>query len=196
MRTRDAEKEKLVQEKAIELIVKNGLESFSMNKLAKACKISVATLYIYYKDRDDLIISIAADCGRKMGEAFVKDLLPDMSFREGLWIQWLNRFKFMEENPLLYTFSEQLRTSSYQDHFLKSFVGDLEKVLGGFMKNVYHRGEIDEMPFEVYWSLAFAPLYSLLRFHVEGQSLGGRSFRLEKEYIEAAFDHVVKALKK
>ena len=55
MRTRDTDKEKLVIEKAIEQIVQDGFQGFSMNKLAKACNISVATLYIYYQDKDDLI---------------------------------------------------------------------------------------------------------------------------------------------
>ena len=38
MRLRDTKKENLVKSKAIELIVNEGLEGFSMNKLAKACK--------------------------------------------------------------------------------------------------------------------------------------------------------------
>ena len=61
MRTRDNNKVELVKKTAIELMVKDGLEGFSMNKLARACNISVATLYIYYKDRDDLIVNIAVD---------------------------------------------------------------------------------------------------------------------------------------
>jgi TetR/AcrR family transcriptional repressor of multidrug resistance operon len=69
MRTRNTDKVQLVKQKAIELIVKNGLEGFSMNKLARACNVSVATLYIYYKDRDDLIIKVAVEEGRLMGDA-------------------------------------------------------------------------------------------------------------------------------
>ena len=47
MRTRDTDKEQLVKQKAIELLVNDGLDGFSMNKLAKACDIAVATLDIY-----------------------------------------------------------------------------------------------------------------------------------------------------
>ena len=63
MRTRDTDKEKLVIEKAIELIVSDGFEGFSMNKLARLCKISVATLYIYYQHKDDLIKKIGIEIG-------------------------------------------------------------------------------------------------------------------------------------
>ena len=49
MRGRDLNKVDLVKLNAMELLVRTGFEGFTMNKLAKECKISVATLYIYYK---------------------------------------------------------------------------------------------------------------------------------------------------
>ena len=60
MRSRDSVKVDLVKQKAIELLVRSGVEGFSVNKLAKACGISVATLYIYYRDKDDLIRKVVA----------------------------------------------------------------------------------------------------------------------------------------
>ncbi len=80
MRLRSIEKEELVKQKAIELIVKDGLEGFSMNKLAKACQISVGTLYIYYKDRDDLIIKVTVEELKLMEDYIIKDFNPEMSF--------------------------------------------------------------------------------------------------------------------
>jgi len=55
MRIRDEQKEALVKEKAIELLVEYGFEGFSMQKLAREVGISPATLYIYYSDKEDLI---------------------------------------------------------------------------------------------------------------------------------------------
>jgi AcrR family transcriptional regulator len=72
MRTRYTEKEKLVRENAIVLLVKDGFEGFSMAKLAKACNISVATLYIYYKDKDDLIKQLGVEEVRRMMELMTK----------------------------------------------------------------------------------------------------------------------------
>jgi len=63
------------------------------------------------------------------------------------------------------------------------------------MDNAQARGEVDKMPIEVYWSVAFAPLYSLVRFHNEGQSIGGDPFAISDEILWATFDRVVKALK-
>ncbi|MCQ6959692.1 TetR/AcrR family transcriptional regulator [Mucilaginibacter aquariorum] len=196
MRIRNTDKVQLVKQKAIELIVKHGLEGFSMNKLAKACSISVATLYIYYKDRDDLILKIAIEEGALMGDAMIKDFDPEMLFEQGLRKQWENRYNYMVANPIMTLFFEQLRSSSYQQIFLSSFLKDFKLVMGKFMDNVIARGEIDVMPFEVYWSVAFAPLYNLIRFENEGQSMAGKPFKMTDEILWKTFDLVVKALKK
>lgn len=196
MRTRDTNKEQLVKQKAIELIVKDGLEGFSMNKLAKACNISVATLYIYYKDRNDLIINIAEEGGGLFTEALLKDFDPEARLEDGLKIQWQNRYRFMKDHPELNLFFDQLRSSSYQDKFLASFLHEFKSMMGRFMNNVIARGEIEEMPFETYWSIAFAPLYFLARFDHEGQSLGGKPFKLTDEVLWRTFELVIKALKK
>jgi TetR/AcrR family transcriptional repressor of multidrug resistance operon len=196
MRTRNTDKVQLVKQKAIELIVKNGLEGFSMNKLARACNVSVATLYIYYKDRDDLIIKVAVEEGRLMGDALIKDFDPELPFEQGLRKQWENRYNYMIANPIMGLFFDQLRSSSYQQEFLSSFLKGFQVVVGKFMHNVIERGEIEAIPFEVYWSVAFAPLYNLIRFEREGQSMGGKPFKMTNEILWKTFDLVVKALKK
>ncbi|EHQ30097.1 TetR/AcrR family transcriptional regulator [Mucilaginibacter paludis] len=195
MRTRDTEKEQLVKQKAIENIVKYGFEGFSMNKLAKACGISVATLYIYYKDRDDLIIKVAMEEGDRMGDAMLKGFDPESSFEDGLWVQWKNRYEFMTQNYLSAQLFEQLRSSTYHEEFMSAVMERFKMTIGKFMQNVVARGEMNEMPLEVYWSVAFAPLYSLVRFHNEGRSIGGKAFIMNDELLQQAFNLVLKALK-
>ncbi|QNK64894.1 TetR/AcrR family transcriptional regulator [Pedobacter sp. PAMC26386] len=196
MRARDIEKENLVKKTAIEIIGKGGFDSFSMNKLAKACGISVATLYIYYKDKDDLISHLAAEHGKLMGESMLLNFDTEASFEDGLRIQWENRYRYLINNPTLSGFYEQLRASIYQEQFLNTFMKDALGPFERFNENIVTRGEVGAMPFEVFWSIAFAPLYSLVKFNNEGQSLGGKPFKMNDEMLWQAFDFVVKALKK
>jgi len=195
MRIRDEEKVQLVKQKALESLVKDGFEGFSMNKLAKACGISVATLYIYYKDKDDLIISIGQEEGDKMADAMIKNFDPTASFEDGMRIQWQNRYAYVMANPLAYLFFEQLRTSTYQVKFLESFMQKFKVVITAFMHNVVARGEMNPMPLEVFWSVAYSPLYSLIRFEREGQSVGGKPFKMTDKILWQTFDLVIKALK-
>ena len=196
MRTRDAVKVELVKQKAIALLVKDGFEGFSINKLAKACGISVATLYIYYKDKDDLIIKIATEAFNKMTSAVFKDFNPDAGFEEGMRLQWKNRYRYMIKNPETALLLEQLRSSTYQKAIFKSTIDEFTNMMGRFFHNALSKGEVDEYPVGVFWSVAFAPLYSLIRFNSEGTSVGGKPFKLTDKLVWQTFELVMKALKK
>jgi AcrR family transcriptional regulator len=196
MRTRDTDKEQLVKEKAIDMFVTDGFEGFSMNKLAKACNISVATLYIYYKDKEDLIINIAREEMKSMSEAILKNFDTEASFEQGLREQWKSRSTYMLGNQKLSIFFDQLRSSNYQDQAFGEVINEFKRVMGRFMKNAVERGEIEPLPLEVYWSVAFAPLYNLITFHYRGESMAKKPFRLTDKILWQTFDLVIKALKK
>jgi AcrR family transcriptional regulator len=178
------------------MLVNDGIEGFSMNKLARACSLSVATLYIYYKDKEDLITSIAIEEGEKMHEETMKNFDPEMHFAEGLKRQWENRSRYVMENPEATQLFEQLRTSTYHPKVLETFHSNFKEMMSRFVSNAVQRGELDLMPLEVYWSVAFSPLYALLRFHNEGTSIGGKPFTISEKVLWGTFDLVLKALLK
>lgn len=194
MRIRDVSKEELVKKRAIMVLGREGFEGFSMNKLAKACEISVATLYIYYKDKDDLIVAIAIEEMEKMHQAMLKGFDPLMPFAEGLRIQWKNRASYMLDHPEVSLFFEQLRSSTYHGDIFPTATKVFSDAMSSFMKNAMKNKEIDPMPLEVFWSIAYGPLYTLLRFSHEGRSVGGRPFAFSQKILWKTFDRVVMAL--
>ena len=196
MRTRNSSKEELVKQKTIEMLVVDGFEGFSINKLAKACGISVATLYIYYKDKDDLIVTVGMEQGKIWNDVMLKDFDPLAPFEEGLRVQWQNRYTFSVQHPLAMRFFEQLGNSTYKDKLMSNVMVHFKESMGNFVKNAIERGEITKLltP-EIFWSIAYAPLYNLIRFNTEGQSMGGKPFKLTDEILWQTFDLVIKALK-
>src|SRR5688572_26042300 len=135
MRTRDVNKENSIRQKAIEMIVKEGLDGFSMQKLARAAGVSPATLYIYYKDRDDLITQIATEVSNRLMETSLKGLHPKMSIADGMAIQWKNRLEFYMNYPLDVEFIEQIRYTPVYDGIKKILRQRFGDVLGKFMHN-------------------------------------------------------------
>jgi TetR/AcrR family transcriptional regulator, multidrug resistance operon repressor len=196
MRPRDETKIQAIRSTAIEMIAKEGLENFGINKLARAVGVSPATIYIYYADKDALLNALSVEEGLRMTNATLEGLDPEMPFEQGLWIQWQNRARYAMNNQLGAKFFEQLRSSTYRENMLKVIGDEMKKRGGGFVKNAVKRGEINEMPLEVFWSIAFSPLYSLVRFHHDGQSLGGRKFTFSEKIMKETFNYVLKALKK
>ncbi len=195
MRTRDEQKEQAIRQQAIEMIAKEGLDGFSVNKLAKAAGVSVATLYIYYKDREDLILQVCNEVSSHMLECSLKNFHPDMSFEEGLRIQWVNRAAYFMEFPAEVQFIEHVRYSHYYGKIAKVLHSKFSEVLGKFVHNAIQKNELIKLPFEVYWSLAFAPLYQLIKFQTQGFSMTNEPFTLTDETMMQALQLVLKALK-
>ncbi len=194
MRTRNTGKEQLVKQNAIEMLVEDGFQDFSMNRLAKACGISVATLYIYYKDKDDLIKKIGVAIGKNFFSVMMKDFSPAMSFKEGLKRQWENRATAALKYPKEAACFEIIRHSSHGDHILKESLKDFKSSMGEFFHNAVKKKELTPVSLEVFWSVAYGPLYSLLRFHSEGKSIGGLPFKFSKKTMEETFRLVITAL--
>lgn len=194
MRPRDENKLQAIKQKAVEMIAREGLEGFSVNKLAKAAGVSPATIYIYFKDKEDLITSVSVEEGEKMSKATLKDFDPEMSFADGLWIQWRNRADYMLNNHVSEAFWEQVKNSVYRDEMVSKVTENFRQSMGEFMKNALARKQVNAMPLEVYWSVAFAPLYNLIRFHNEGRSLAGQRFVFSHKMMKQTFDLVLKAL--
>lgn len=194
MRKRDANKEIIIREKAIEMIVHQGFDGLSMHKLAKASGVSVATIYIYFKDRQDLIQSLYAEETKKMTDATLTGFDPESHFDIGLKVQWLNRLQYCLKNPYSMTFIEQVKHSPLVDRSVMDarFLNAMSK----FVRTAIERKELIRLPVEIYWAIAFAPLYQLVKFHISKTSMPGHPpFELNDESIDQAFSLVIKALK-
>jgi len=196
MRTRDENKAQAIREKALEMIVREGFDGLSMQKLAKAAGVSPATIYIYYKDRDDLIVQLWVQETERMFDATLVDFDPTMSFEAGLKIQWMNRARFCIDNPVSADFLEQLKHSPYHPTAMKKVNPRFMEAMKEFAHNAIKRNELVKLPLEVYWSVAFAPLYSLVKFHMTGRGLRGtEKFVLDDKTMSQALKLVLKALK-
>ncbi|HZZ76355.1 MAG TPA: TetR/AcrR family transcriptional regulator [Puia sp.] len=194
MRTRNAEKEELVRQEAIEMLVRDGFQGFSMNRLAQACGISVATLYIYYQDKNDLIQQIGAEIGKQFMAKTLQEFDPEMSFAEGLKKQWENRAAFAMKFPKEVACYEIIRRSRHGDDIVEESLKGFKATMSAFTHNAVKNKELAIMPLEVFWSIAYGPLYTLLRFHEEGKSIGGKAFKFSKKIMDDTFQLVLKSL--
>jgi AcrR family transcriptional regulator len=194
MRVKDTVKEDNIRQKAIEMIVKEGLQGFGINKLAKAAGVSPATIYIYFNDKEHLISTLCLEVGRAMIEYSLKDFSADMPFKQGLKIQWINRMEYFIKHQFEMEFLEIMRYTIFYEKVAKMMTKDFGGVMNQFIINAKANGQLLELPFEVYWAVAFAPLYQLIKFHTQGKSYGNSTFTMSNENMIQAFNLVLKAL--
>jgi len=177
------------------MIVKHGFDGLSMQKLAKAAKVSPATIYIYFKDREDLIQQVAVQEVDKMISATFVGFKPDMSFPKGLKIQWENRMKYWTNHPLEAQFMEQIRHSPLGMEVFKKVKREFSIIMGEFVHNAIKNKEVVKVPIEVYWAIAFSPLYQLIKYHNDGRGVHLNHFTLDDKTLQQTLKLVLKALK-
>lgn len=195
LRTRDENKEQAIRQKAIEMIVNDGFDGLSMQKLAKAAGVSPATIYIYFNDREDLILQVFHEVNNAMLESALEGFDPDMHFEEGMRIQWRNRARYYLKNPLHMVFLEQMKHSPFNDKTQNISAQRFGEKMRAFIQRALKRKELIKLPFEAYWSIAYAPLYQLVKYHAQGKSYGNASFALTDKVLDQTLSLVLKALK-
>jgi TetR/AcrR family transcriptional repressor of multidrug resistance operon len=195
MRTQDEQKKALVKEKAIELLVKHGFEGFSMQKLAKEAKISPATLYIYYADKEDLIKSLGIDLSNRFVDSTLHGFHGKMSLREGLKKQWENRSRYLLSHPMEANAWEVIRHSPVGLEVASLVTKQIGPMMAEFAHNAVKNNELRQMPLEVYWSITYGPLYTLLKFHLDGRSFAAKPFVFSEQVMNDTLELVLKALK-
>ncbi|WP_212003354.1 TetR/AcrR family transcriptional regulator [Chitinophaga sp. HK235] len=195
MRVKDENKLITIQEKAIEMIVREGFDGLSMHKLAKAANISVSTIYVYFKNREDLLNQLYIAVSALFAKETLHNFDPNMDFEAGLWLQWTNRYRYIQQYPLYYHFSEQFRNSPLIHHpDIKEDV--FRSTMQQFVANAVRKQQIADLPEEVYWALAYGPFYILVNFHLHNAALAGKPFQLSEEKMKITFARTLQSLKK
>lgn len=194
MRNKDQNKELAIRQKAIEMIVNEGFDGLSMQKLAKAANISASTIYIYFKNREDLLNQLFIRIERKFETDALVNFNPEMSFEAGLWLQWQNRYRNISENPMEFYFFEQFRNSPLIKHE-DIQENQFREKMNQFVQHAVAKKEIVELPSELFWAIAYGAFYTLIKFHLDQATMAGNPFSLSEEKMKLTFDLVIKSLK-
>lgn len=145
--------------------------------------------------RTDLIHKIGMEVGRNFLEMTMKGFSADMDFETGLWKQWENRSAFAIEFPTEVSFFEIIRHSPYGQPIQLELQSGFKQRMSDFFSKAVQNNQLVPLPIDVFWSIAYGPLYNLLRFHREGKNMAGMPFTLTDEIKRQAFRLVIKALK-
>lgn len=195
MRARDEKKEVNIRREATKMIVNEGFKGLSMQKLARKAGLSVSTIYIYFKNREDLLNKLYIHVQDKFEKDVLENFREDLDFGEGLWLQWKNRFQHITKNPMEFQFYEQFRNSPLINHKdIKPAV--FRKAMNDFVDHAIRQGQIKNLSPEIFWAIAYGPFYTMIKFHLTQATMAGKPFALTEKKLRQVFDLVLSALKK
>jgi AcrR family transcriptional regulator len=113
MRTKDDEKKAALFEATVKLVNEIGFASSSVSKIAKEAGISPATIYIYHKNKEDLLVSTYIDIKLDLSKALLKNFDDTLPIRDILRNVWFNMFEYVSNNLEYYKFVEQFSNSPF-----------------------------------------------------------------------------------
>ncbi|MBU0476033.1 MAG: TetR/AcrR family transcriptional regulator [Bacteroidetes bacterium] len=189
MRIKDINKQEAIIEATVLLVNEIGFVSCSVSKIAKKANVSPATLYIYYKNKEDLLVSTYIEVKKKMSKALLNGFDDSMPFRDILEKFWKNGFRFVKNNKALFQYAEQFASSPFSELVNPA---ELEKHFEPMIK-VLQKGieqkVIKDVPFDILAAFIFYPMMNL------ANSKTCKSLELNDNTIEVAFKLAWDAIK-
>ncbi|TSE04171.1 TetR/AcrR family transcriptional regulator [Aquimarina algiphila] len=115
VRVKDETKRLAIVENTLDIVFEKGFAGVKMATLAKKIGISVSTLYVYYKNKEDLIISIATELIERETKRSSNSITADLPFKlkiKAIWVYWIN---FSINHSKEMNFITQVKKSPYYD---------------------------------------------------------------------------------
>ncbi len=136
MRTQDEEKKAALFEATVKLVNEIGFASSSVSKIAKIANVSPSTVYVYYENKQDLLVSTYIELKGRLARAVLDDFDESLPLRDIMERLWINMFNYISNNLEYNSYIEQFANSPYAS------LVDVEKLEKPFTKvrKVFQKG--------------------------------------------------------
>lgn len=161
MRVKDEVKQEALFRATVKVVNRIGFASSSVSKIAKEAGVSPATIYVYYKNKEDLLITTYLTIKSKLTEfAFdgVNDALP---IRDAFRQMWVNLFRFTVENSDYFQFSEQFANSPIHDQVDQSEIDRMYRPVGRLIQKGIDQKVIKNIDVDIIGAFVFYPVIIL-----------------------------------
>jgi AcrR family transcriptional regulator len=179
VRKKDDKKVDQLFKAALQLVVRKGLAGITMSDIAKAAGMATGTLYIYFRNKEELIHALFLDCQKLSHEYYYRDLDPNEAFEKRFEVIFRNIMDFKIHHYEISVFKEQCFHSPYgQVNFRKSEKG--MHTIFDFLEEGVSKGYLKPLGEDILLSFFFGCI----------NELGKRSYHYNKkltaEQVEAA----------
>ncbi len=190
MRSRDQKKEEAICAASIDLINRRGLADTSMSLIARQANVSPATIYIYFKNKEDLLKQLYLRIQREASKSIFTGYESFLPLDESFVILLRKAYQYFLRKPEHFIFLEQYANSPLLQKIDKS---ELQNYFDPLF-NLFDRGKqnkmIKDLPNEMLLSFTFYPIMQLVKYHQSGK------LRLEYNQLESTLKMAWNNIKK
>ena len=182
MRVKDEIKQEALFEATVKLVNEIGFAASSVSKIAGQAKVSPATLYVYHKNKEELLVSTYVRIKQLMGRAVLENFDGSRPIRDILKQVWSNIFSFVSEHPAYFQYVEQFSNSPYSElvnteEVEAYFEPVIQIILTGIEQKI-----IKDVNFDILAAFIFFPVMAL------ANPRHCKNFEMNRENIETAFN--------
>jgi len=167
MRLRDKQKQDAIIKTSIKLVNNLGFAGISISKIAKQAGVSPATIYIYYKNKEDLFTKIYIDIRNRMSQASLQGVDDSKSIKARFKLIWSNFFNYSLEYIEYIIYREHFEQTSMMNNIHPEEFELFKQVTNLFKKGI-EENSLQNRPLPFLVAFAFMPIITLLKFNSEG----------------------------
>lgn len=161
MRIRDDKKREALFNATIKVVNEIGFAASSVSKIAKEAGVSPATLYIYFQNKEDLLLSTYLAVKESMGKTMLKGYDDTSTVRDSLYLIWVNSFSYATENINEFRYAEQFSNSPFSDRVDKSKIEEAFKPISEIFKKGIELKILKDVDRDVIVAFLFHPILAL-----------------------------------
>ena len=113
MRTKDDKKIAALHAATVKLVIEIGFASSSVSKIAKEANVSPATIYVYYENKEELLVSTYVEIKKDMSQSIMHNFNDSLPIRDILRSVWFNMFRYAADNSDYIKYVDQFSNSPY-----------------------------------------------------------------------------------
>ncbi|OOF57713.1 efflux transporter AcrAB transcriptional repressor AcrR [Rodentibacter myodis] len=169
------------------LMAKEGLHHLSMHKLAKEANVAAGTIYLYFKNKEELLEQFARRLFAIFMAAVEKDLDESHSFFEQYRQMWWNIWRFLQDNPTMLSNLNQYELLPNLAEICKSVD---HSCWDNFCQRAKAAGELVELPNDILFQLGLKTAITI--------ASGSKFLKVEltTEILESVIERTWRAIQK
>lgn len=182
MRLKDDHKIEAIFKATLHIIQKTGIAGITMAKIAQEAKIATGTLYIYFKNKEELINALYNSLKDRSSERFIADYNRSQPFvicLKKIWINYLkHRIEFHDESVFLEQYYRSVYITKEQKQLAEEMKTPVFDLIERGKNEMLLKQHVDN---QMLFSAMIGFIRELADAHVEGR------YTMTQNKIEEAF---------
>lgn len=166
---------------ADELMAKNGVQNLSTHKIAKQAGVSVGTIYLYFKDKEELLNCLVTYLFERFHQHLEQQYDETLSLFEQYQALWQATWHFLEQNPNVVANLCQYESLPHYSKLLAQYMNSEDLACNKFLQRGKKAGIFANLDQELIFAISLRTTWEIMRLRTV----------LGKEYPQDVLDEIV-----